>query len=73
MHVHTTTLEALLENKTLKVIRLGSNKIGPEGAKELAQANEQIVICLHAYLFIVCEIINSILIVNCVLWIMLMW
>lgn len=73
MHVHTMTLEALRENKTLQTIYLSNNKIGPEGAKELAEANEQIIICLPAYLFIVCEIINSILIVNCVLWIMLTW
>ena len=60
MHVHTMTLEALRENKTLQAIYLNDNNIGPEGAKELAEANEQIVICLHAYLFIVCEIINAI-------------
>ena len=66
------TLEALRENETLQKIVLSDNQIGPEGAKELAEANEQII-CLHAYLFTVCEIINPILIVNCVLWIMLMW
>ena len=73
MRVHTMTLEALRENKTLQVITLNENMIGPEGAKELAEANEQIIRCLPAYLFIVCEIINSIMIVVCVLWIMLTW
>ena len=46
MRVHTMTLEALRENKTLQVITLSDNKIGPEGAKELAEANEQIYVCM---------------------------
>ena len=46
MHVHTMTLEALRENKTLQKIILKDNSIGPEGAKELAEANEQIYVCM---------------------------
>ena len=46
MHVHTMTLEALRENKTLQKIILKDNNIGPEGAKELAEANEQIYVCM---------------------------
>ena len=46
MRVHTMTLEALRENKTLQKIFLSNNKIGPEGAKELAEANEQIYVCM---------------------------
>ena len=44
MHVHTMTLEALRENETLQKIVLSDNQIGPEGAKELAEANEQIYV-----------------------------
>ena len=46
MRVHTMTLEALRENKTLQKIILKDNNIGPEGAKELAEANEQIYVCM---------------------------
>ena len=47
MRVHTMTLEALRENKTLQTIWLSDNNIGPEGAKELAEANEQIYVCMR--------------------------
>jgi Ran GTPase-activating protein (RanGAP) involved in mRNA processing and transport len=40
------TLEALRENKTLQTIDLNGNNIGSEGAKELAEANEQIYVCM---------------------------
>ena len=46
MRVHTMTLEALRENKTLQTINLDANNIGPEGAKKLAEANEQIYVCM---------------------------
>jgi len=46
MRVHTMTLEALRENRTLQTINLEDNSIGLEGAKELAEANEQIYTCM---------------------------
>ena len=46
MRVHTMTLEALRENKTLQTIDLSWNNIGPEGAKALAEANEQLYGCM---------------------------
>ena len=46
MRVHTMTLEALRENKTLQEISLRYNIIGPEGAKALAEANEQLYGCM---------------------------
>ena len=46
MRVRTMTLEALRENKTLQKIILKDHNIGFEGAKELAEANEQIYVCM---------------------------
>ena len=44
------TLEALHQNSILKVIDLGGNSIGDEGAKALAEANEQMPIsCISLY------------------------
>ena len=50
MRVCTMTLEALRQNSILKEIYLGGNSIGDEGAKALAEANEQMPIsCISLY------------------------
>ena len=44
------TPEALRQNSTLKEIRLGYNSISDEGAKALAEANEQMPISYVSYI-----------------------
>ena len=45
MRMRTMTPEALRQNTALKDIRLFNNRIGDEGAKALAEANEHMPMC----------------------------